>query len=203
MADPNVLAPYGFNLVEGLASGNVNFPTRTIAYTANINRALAVGDFINIGAGALGIPSATPTTTRNGNSPWGLVTAITVRRSPVYSPLSSVNFIPANAITAGYSGIEITYIDSPHVIMSIQADGNANAATAIGKNAPLIMTAATNVNGLGKSNIALDDSDIATTNTLAVRIIGFANGSKATDLFPEYLVIWTPGVHAHTNVLGV
>lgn len=189
-------APYGLRAVRNWATGDTNFNVKTFSYTADIARALAVGDFINIGAGALGIPSATPTTTRNSSSPWGVVTAI--RALFTNSSLRDIRYIPSNAITAGYSNIEIDYVDSPFMVYQVQASANTGASTAIGKNAALVMTAATATG----SKVALDASTIATANTLAVKIIGFS-GATSGDTYPEYEVIWNQNVHAFMNILGV
>lgn len=196
----NVAAPYGLQPFLNMITGDTNFPTFTIGYTADINRALAKGDPISIGAGALGIPSATPTTTRSGNSPAGVVTGITFR--PPTNPGSLAGHgktLPANAITAGYTSVRIEYIASPFVVWKIQASAATGASTAIGKNAALVMTAAAN----GISQITLDASTINTTNTLAVRILDFAPGSGPTDPFPDYLVVWNTGVHPLQNATGV
>lgn len=193
-------APYGLTPVGNLIDGSTNFSVQRIAYTADINRRVAVGDIINMGAGALSVISATPTTTRNGNSPWGIVRGITFTKAPGGSLLSNNAILPANAITAGYGGIVLEVVTSPFVIMKVQASANTGAATAIGKNAALVMTEASAVNG---SQIALDAATIATTNTLGVKIIGFFDQSGASDAFPDYLVTWNQNVHAMANILGV
>lgn len=193
----SVAAPYGLQPYENLVTGNTNWPVRKLAVSSDI-AAIAIGSIINVGASALTVVAATPTTTRNGNSPWGIVTNIEAK-GPGDTNLAFYNYLPANATTAGYTNIVIHYTDSPFLVMKIQAGANTNASTAIGKNAGITYSAATSRG----SQITLDASSIATTNTLGLKIIGFHPSSSATDTYPDYLVIWNQNVHAFANILGV
>jgi hypothetical protein len=193
----SVAAPYGFMPHENLVTGDTNFPVRKLAVSADI-AAIAIGSPINVGASALTVVAATPTTTRNGNSPWGVVTNIEAV-GPGGSNLGFYNYLPANATTAGYTNIVIHYTDSPFIVWKLQAGANTDAATAIGKNAAITYTAATSRG----AQITLNAATIATSNTLAVKIIGFHPTSSATDTYPDYLVIWNQNVHAFCNILGV
>lgn len=193
----SVAAPYGLVPHENLVTGDTNFPVRKLAVSADI-AAIAIGSIINIGASALTVVAATPTTTRNGNTPWGIVTNIEAV-GPAGSNLGFYNFLPANATTAGYTNIVIHYTDSPFLVMKIQAGANANASTAIGKNAAITYSAATATG----AKIALDAATIATSNTLGLKIIGFHPSSSASDTYPDYLVTWNQNVHAFCNILGV
>lgn len=194
-------SPYGLIPVANLIDGSTNYSVQRIAYTADINRRVGIGDIVAVGAGALGIPSATPTTTRDGNSPWGIVRGISFTKAPTASQLSTIQVLPANARAAGYDGIVLEVVTSPFLIMRVQASANTGAATAIGKNAALVMTEASVVQG--QSQIALNAATINTTNTLGVKIIGFADPSGTADAFPDYLVTWNQNVHAMANILGV
>jgi hypothetical protein len=192
-------SPFGLTPVKNLIDGSSTFNTETVAYTADIARAIAIGDLISVGASALGIPSTSPTTTVGANSPIGIVKGISFTAAPGGSLLSTATYLPANAITAGYAGILIEYYASPFMIMKVQASANTGVDTAVGKNAALVMTAASAT--LKKSLISLNAATLATTATLAVKIIGLA--SPSTDTYPEYFVIWNPGVHSYANTTGV
>jgi hypothetical protein len=197
----SVAAPYGFRVVGGMDSNNANLPQFEVAYPAGeIAAALAKGSIINIGASAVTAITATPTTTRNGNSPWGIITGFKAK-GPAESNLGFFDYLPASAITAGYSNIVIQYTTAVRAIMQIQAGANTNASTAIGKNAAITYTAPDSLRKVSK--ITLDAATIATTNTLGLKIIGFAPGSAATDTYPDYWVTWNTNVHAWDNTLGV
>lgn len=196
----SVAAPYGFKVVGGMDTNNTNQPVFEFAYTADIAAALAEGSIINVGASAVAAITATPTTTRNSNSPWGIIRGFR-GKGPGESNLGFWKYLPANAITAGYTNLFIEYVPAPRAVMQIQGTANTNASTAIGKNAAISYTAPDSFRQVSK--IALDASTIATSNTLALRIIGFAPGSAATDTYPDYLVVWNTNVHALDNILGV
>lgn len=196
----SVAAPYGFKVVGGMDSNDTEQPVFTLAISADIAAALAEGSIINVGASAVAAITATPTTTRNSNSPWGIVRGFSCK-PPGESNLGFVKYLPANATTAGYTNIVLHYVPASRAIMQIQATANTNASGAIGKNAAISYTAPDSFRQVSK--IALDASTIATTNTLGLRIIGFAPGSAPTDTYPDYLVTWNTNVHAWDNILGV
>lgn len=196
----SVAAPYGFKVVGCMDSNDTEQPVFEFPITADVAAALAEGSIINVGASALTAITATPTTTRNGNSPWGIVRGFRCQ-FPGESNLGFTKLLPANATTAGYKNITLLYTPAARAIMQIQATASTNASTAIGKNAAISYTAPNTYRQT--SAIALDASTIATSNTLGLRIIGFAPGSAATDTYPDYLVTWNTNVHAWDNILGV
>jgi hypothetical protein len=111
------------------------------------------------------------------------------------------NFLPVNAISAGYTNVMIRVVEDPDQLYQVQGDG-AVAATEIGMNAPL-----TNFGGsttTGNSTIALDASATANTATLAVRIVDLVNGPFSTpgDAYTDCIVKFNFGVHSYYQADG-
>lgn len=198
---PATAAPFGLKLWGGQNHTDNNPPYLEIAYGASdIATAMAKGSILNIGASAPTMVAATMTTTRNGNTPSGIVTGFRFSTAPSNAPFGYSDYLPANAITAGYKNIYIQYVPAVAAIMVIQATANTGASTAIGKNAAISYTAPDAFRKVSK--IALDASTINTTNTLGLKIVGFEPGTES-DTIPNYLVIWNQNVHAWANILGV
>lgn len=113
-------------------------------------------------------------------------------------------YLPANAITAGYKDVQIMVNDDPNVVMQIQGTTAyatvAAAQVAVGKNAPV--TVFTGDSATGNSQMSLTNGNAAATGTLAFRIMGFVPGTE-TDAFPEILVKFNFGVHSYTKSAGI
>jgi hypothetical protein len=92
--------------------------------------------------------------------------------------------------------------DDPRQIFQVQGDA-AIAQTGLGNNCDIITYAAGNTN-IGKSILALDAGNIATTNTLPLRIIDFVDGPFSTvgDSFTDVLVVWNADIHQYDLALG-
>jgi hypothetical protein len=195
-------APYGLlplNLIGGqsFTGGSI----RDYAMTVNSATAIFKGDIVAIGVASAGQPSAltaTPTTSTRGlvGVAVGVSYVDPVLKYQVYS-----NFLPAGAITAGYTNVAIRVVEDPDQLYQVQGDG-AVAATEIGMNAPL-----TNFGGsttTGNSTIALDASATANTATLAVRIVDLVNGPFSTpgDAKTDCIVKFNFGVHSYYQSAG-
>jgi hypothetical protein len=159
---------------------------------------------VNIAAGVLTAIQATPTTTKNGYTPVGIFVGCEYN-DPAFGRVFR-NYLPASAVTAGYTGIKCFVEDSPGLIMQVQASGTI-AYTAVGKNAEL-----TNFSGsttTGDSAIKLLYSTINTTSTFAVKIIDLVNPTSSVglpsapgDTYTDCIVIWNAGVHQYSNATG-
>jgi hypothetical protein len=195
-------SPYGLlplNLIGGqsFTGGSI----RDYAMTVNSATAIFKGDIVAIGVASAGQPSAltaTPTTSTRGlvGVAVGVSYVDPVLKYQVYS-----NFLPAGAITAGYTNVAIRVVEDPDQLYQVQGDG-AVAATEIGMNAPL-----TNFGGsttTGNSTIALDASATANTATLAVRIVDLVNGPFSTpgDAYTDCIVKFNFGVHSYYQADG-
>jgi hypothetical protein len=83
---------------------------------------------------------------------------------------------------------EIAVCDDPDAIFAIQADGNTVAADVF-QNCDFVATAGDT--GKLQSKMALDSSEIATTNTLPLKILGLMSGftSAGANSYGSYAVV--------------
>jgi len=191
--------PYGLIPYE-LAGSALRGAARKYVIGANNTNAIYFGSAVSVNSGVITVIGATPTTTRNGNTPVGIFVGCEYT-DPNGRP-TWAQYVPAGATDAGYTNIYVYVVDDPRVVFRVQADETV-ATTAIGKNAPLVnVTAGSTISG--NSTCALDGSAINTTNTLAVKIIGFVESVYSTpgDAFTDCLCIWNQGVHAYQNATG-
>lgn len=195
-------APYGLvpiNLIGGqsFTGGSI----RDYAMTTNSATAIFKGDIVTIGATAGGQPeamTATPTTSTRG------LVGVAVGCSyvdPVLKYQVFSNFLPAGAITAGYTNVAIRVVEDPDQLYQVQADGSITRAQ-IGLNAEL-----TNFGGsttTGNSTIALESTTPANTSTYAVRIVDLVVGPLSTpgDAKTDCIVKFNFGVHSYYQSAG-
>jgi len=124
-------------------------------------------------------------------------------------------YLPANAVTAGYTDIWVIVNDDYDQIYRIQgtaALGTFNSGTggsgwpgAIGKNASITWGGSPNTTtGLSDATLTVGSNggSLAATSTLALRIVDVVRGTEG-DAYPEFLVKFNVGVHSYTNSLGV
>jgi len=92
--------------------------------------------------------------------------------------------------------------DDPRQVFQVQGD-EAIAQTGLGNNCDIITYAAGNAN-IGKSILALDAGNIATTNSLPWRIIDFVDGpfSSVGDTYTDVMVMWNADIHQYDLALG-
>ena len=194
-------SPYGlvpFDLVGGSPLGTI----RAFTLSSNSATGYFAGDLVNMGAGVLTPIATTPTTTRNGYTPVGIFIGCEYTPSGGGLPVSG-QYLPANAITGGATNVTAFVIDNPDVRFKIQATGTV-AYTDIGKNAALSFSTVGST-FTGNSGVALLQSSINTTDTLAVRIVDIAPGpgNIAGDAYTDVICIWNQNVHEYRNILGV
>lgn len=197
-------APYGLKVV-GFLQGRQVGVRRAFVISANNSAAIFNGDAVTINGGAVSALTSSPTTTRNNQTPIGVFVGCEYI-DPV-AGLREQQYLPANAVNAGYTKIRVFVEDYHDAIYQIQATGTV-ALSSIGKNAALNFgTAGSTVTG--NSGMALDQSTIATTATLAFRIIDLVNSTSSSgaisqpgDAFTDVLVVWNQGVHAYENSTG-
>ena len=209
-------SPYGLkpiNLIGGQAfNGGV---IRDIPLVANSSTAFAVGNVIQLGS--TGIPSsiaATPTAIdipNAANATAGIV-GVCVGVSYVDPTLKLQSFgqyLPANAITSGYTNVFIRVCDDPDQLYQIQGSAafgtlTNGAAGAIGKNAALGNFGQNATTGLSTINLVVgaNGGSLAATTTLAMRVVDVV-AESAQDNYPDLIVKFNLGVHSYTNPLGV
>ena len=192
-----VASPYGLRPVQLLGGLPFAGAIRSYPLTTNSTSAFFFGDPVGLKGGQVIAVAASPTVTLSDNSPIGIFMGCEYQ-DPVRGFVNSQMF-PANAITGGAKNVKFKILDFPDVIMRVQSSGSV-AATALGLNAPLVIT---------PGNAATGDSTVAAgaaaaTTGIALRIVGFvdAPGSAPGDAFTDLLVIWNAGVHRHENPLG-
>lgn len=198
---PSVSRPYGLD-ANFYSTSAVEGLVRTIRLTTNSATGFFYGDIVNVGAGVITPVGATPTTTRNGNSPSGIFVGCqyTTPQGVIFD-----QYLPPNAFTnfSALGPITVQFLAHPDLPFTIQANGPV-ALTAIGKNAALT-NFGQGVVATKKSRVQLDAASIATTNTLAVRIIAINETADnvAGDNFTDVQCIWNQNVHTDRNILGV
>lgn len=199
--------PYGLQVI-GRMGPNQAFSayeeTDPVVMTTNSAVAVGRGDLLCLtSAGQPTAGNATPTTTiAAATSPVGIVTGISFK-TPTGEYVHKGIFLPAGAVTAGYTDIKIYYTSDPDVKFRIQASGAVTVATGLGKNAAL--TNFTNATALVGSKVQLDQSTLAATGTLAVKIIGFhQDGSNAIgDAYTDCICVFNHGVHRMRAAAGI
>ena len=118
-------------------------------------------------------------------------------------------YLPANAITNGYSNVIIRVCDDPDQLYQIQGNAAFGSLTngpagAVGKNAALAGFGGSATTGLANTTLVVgtNGGSLASTQTLAMRVVDIVS-SSATDAYPDIIVKFNMGVHSYTNSLGV
>jgi len=211
-----VASPYGLkpiNLIGGQAfNGGV---IRDIPLVANVATAFAVGNVIQLGATGLPVSiAATPVAVDipNGDNATAGIVGVCVGVSYVDPTLKYQVFgqyLPPNAITAGYTNVRIRVCDDPDQLYQIQGSAAFGTlvngpAGALGKNAALGNFGQNATTGLSTINLVVgaDGVSLAATTTLAMRVVDVV-AESALDPFPDLIVKFNVGVHSYTNPLGV
>jgi hypothetical protein len=212
-----VSSPYGLkpiNLIGGQAfNGGV---IREIQMTVNNTAPIFFGDLVQLGAASGGQPTvvtATPTTSSVGIV--GVCVGVRYQLSgqqlgyPLYA-----EYLPANAVTAGYTNIFVRVMDDPDALFQVQSLGSITA-TSIGKTIALANFTAgsgstTGNTTTGNSVVALASS-AANTSALACKIVDLVNAnstfggnfpSNPGDAYTDCIVKINFGVHSYYQSTG-
>lgn len=196
-------SPYGLVPVNKQGFAPVNGGTqRGIRVTADVATAFYVGQVVTLNtAGGLTAGGAAGPNLAGTTRLIGVVTGIEF--TPPGGLVGQVQdgYLPANATTAGYTGITVFVNDDPNQLYMVQSDGVATlTAAAVGKNFAL-------VNGnSGSTSTKQSTSALASTG-------GGATASASTclravaivDLGNQYcdvIVRWLPSLHAYESATG-
>ena len=109
--------------------------------------------------------------------------------------------IYAQYYPSGTTGVVTAYvITDPNVTFQAQMDGTVTQA-ALGANTffSAVQSTSTGSTRTGNSTSAVESTVV--TTAAAFKIIGFA--SPVSDAFPDVLIKFNPGAHAHTNAVGI
>ena len=191
-------APYGMIQVGVLGAGYNTGGANMYPLTSNNTNAIYAGQPVHFGSGVITAIAATPTTTFSAtNTPIGVAHGFRYVDGTT-GQLTFANYLPASAMTgSGHSNVQVFVVDDPRAVFKIQGSA-AFAATDQGKNCALSNVTATNTLN-NQSKMTLNQGTVATTATLAVRIVGLfdAPNNNWTDTYPDILVTWNPGVHQY------
>lgn len=186
-------SPYGLRPIGMVGHRPTSQGFREYAMTTNSATAIYTGDVIQLTAGQPAAMSATPTTSSAGVI--GVCVGVTYV-DPTLKQTMFAQSLPANAITNGYTSVKIRVVDDPDATFMLQADGSVTAAS-IGRNAPLANFGGSAINGT--STVRLTSGSIATTNTLAVRIVDLVVPGEA---YTDCVVKLNFGVHTYYQSTG-
>lgn len=183
-------SPYGLIPVNLIGGQSFNGGAiREVPMTVNTATAIYTGDVILIGASSAGQPTAAGATVTTST---GGVLGVCVGVSyvdPVLKYQVHAQYLPANAITGGYTNVIIKVNDDKDQIYQIQGAGSI-AATTRGYQAALGNFGGSATTGRSTVNLVAP----ARTATLAMRVIDFVDaGSSYTDV----LVKFNTGVHMY------
>lgn len=116
-------------------------------------------------------------------------------------------YLPANAITSGYTDVWVRVCDDPDQLYAIQASSAVGTLTngargAIGKNGALANFGGSTSTGNSTIHLLTGTNwgSLAATSTLAMRVVDIITPD---DTYPELLVKFNVGVHSYWNSLGV
>ena len=203
-----ILSPYGLKPVNLI--GGLPFSGSTREFKVSTNNAAAIynGDLIVLSAA--GNPAAVAATPTAGTTAGivGVCMGVRYVNPATKQPLWG-QYLPAGAITAGDTEVYVIVADDPNTVFQIQGSAafgtlTNGAAGAVGKNAALGNFGGSVTTGNASTNIVVgvNGASLATTNTLAMRVIGVVAGTEA-DLFPELLVKFNGTTHSYNLALGV
>jgi hypothetical protein len=203
-----IASPYGLRPVN-LIGGQV-FAGSFREYKVSTNNSSAIynGDVIQLtSAGNPQSLSATPTA---GTTAGIVGVCVGVRYvTPNLNQPQFAQFLPSGSISAGYSDVHIRVADDPDTLFYIQGSAAFGSLTngangAVGKNAALGNFGGSTFTGNSSVNLVVgtNGGSLASTSTLAMRIVDFAEES-ATDAYPDLVVKFNLGTHSYYFATGV
>ena len=178
-----VASPYGLrpvNMVGGRP--NTGGAMREVPMTVNSSTGIFTGDVVIIGASSAGQPTAA-TATVSTSTGGVLGVCVGVRYvDPTLKYSVNASYLPANAITNGYTNVYIFVNDDPDQLYMVQGAGSI-AATTRGYQAALGNFGGSTTTGLSTINLVAP----ARTATLAMRVVDFIDaGSNYTDVIVKF-----------------
>jgi hypothetical protein len=163
---------------------------RAVEMTVNSATAIYTGDVILLGAASAGQPTAaTATVTTSTGGVLGVCVGVSFI-DPTLKQVNYAQYLPANAVTGGYTGIKIYVNDDPQQIYQVQGAGSI-AATTRGYQAALGNFGGSATTGRSTINLVAP----AKTATLAMRVVDFVDAGSA---YTDVLVTWNAGVHMYS-----
>ena len=205
-----VAAPYGLKPISLIGGQSFTGGTiREYLLTTNNTAAIFNGDLVQLGASAAGQPTvvaSTPTTSTVGLVGVCVGVRYQLAGQQLGYPLYA-QYLPANAVTAGYTNIFIRVVEDPDQLYQVQSQGSVGYGS-IGKTVALANFGGSTTTG--NSTIALS-STIANTSALAVKIVDLVNSSSTFggnfpsnpgDAYTDCIVKLNFGVHSYYQAAG-
>jgi hypothetical protein len=205
----SVASPYGLKPVNMIGGQPYSGAFREIKLSTNNSAAIFAGDVIQLTSA--GNPQALSATITTGTTAGVVGVCVGVRYvNPATKQSNWGQYLPANAITGGYTDVYIRVVDDPDMVFQVQGSAAFGTLTngadgAIGKNAALgNFSAGSTATGNSGVNLVVgaNGGSLADTATLAVRIVGVV-AETATDTYPELLVKFNQGAHSYYFATGV
>lgn len=205
----SVASPYGLKPVNLIGGQPYAGAFREIKLSTNNSAAIFAGDVIQLTSA--GNPQALTATITTGTTAGVIGVCVGVRYvNPATKQSNWGQYLPANAITGGYTDVYIRVVDDPDAIFQVQGSAafgtlTNGAAGAIGKNAALgNFSAGSTATGNSGVNVVVgaNGGSLANTATLAVRIVDVV-AETAGDTYPELLVKFNMGAHSYNFATGV
>ena len=209
-----VSSPYGLKPISLIGGQSFTGGTiREYQLTYNNTAPIFNGDLVQLGttSNLPGMPivvSSTPTTSSTGIAGVCVGVRYQLAGQQLGYPLYA-QYLPANAITAGYTNVFIRVIEDPDQLYQVQAAGSVTY-TSIGKTAALgnfTGDSVINVTGSLSSGVLT----VANTNALAVKIVDLVNSSSTFggnfpsnpgDAYTDLIVKLNFGVHQYYQSAG-
>lgn len=212
-----VSAPYGLKPISLIGGQSFTGGTiREYLLTTNNTAPIFNGDLVQLGAAVAGQPTvvtATPTTSSTGLVGVCVGVRYQLAGQQLGYPLYA-QYLPANAVTAGYTNIFIRVVEDPDQLYQVQSLGSIGYGS-IGKTAALANftggTGSTTGNTTTGNSVVAMASSAANTNALAVKIVDLVNSSSTFggnfpsnpgDAYTDCIVKINFGVHSYYQSAG-
>jgi len=194
-----IASPYGLKPVQLIGGQAFSGGTiREVPMTTNSAVGVFSGDTVVLVGGTALAGTVTPTTTVGATStPVGVCVGVRYT-DPVMKQTLYAQYLPANAITNGYTNVFIRVVDDPDCLFQVQADATTTYAAAVGRNTALTGFSAGSTT-TGNSGVKASVAGLAATATLAVRVVDVIDSGAA---FPDLIVKFNAGVHAYNLGTG-
>lgn len=212
-----VSSPYGLKPVSLIGGQSFTGGTiREYLLTTNNTAPIFTGDLVQLGASVAGQPTvvtATPTTSSAGIAGVCVGVRYQLAGQQLGYPLYG-EYLPANAVTAGYINIFIRVVEDPDQLYQVQSLGSVGYGS-IGKTVALANftagTGSTTGNTTTGNSVVALSSTIANTSALACKIVDLVNSSSTFggnfpsnpgDAYTDVIVKLNFGVHSYYQSAG-
>jgi hypothetical protein len=189
---------------------------REYLMTTNNTAAIFNGDLVQLGAAAAGQPTvvtATPTTGSVGIVGVCVGVRYQLAGQQLGYPLFA-QYLPANAVTAGYTNIFIRVVEDPDQLYQVQSLGSITYGS-IGKTIALANftggTGSSTGNTTSGNSVVALSATVSNTSALACKIVDLVNSSSTFggnfpsnpgDAYTDCIVKLNFGVHSYYQSAG-